>query len=382
MIPNGLNHEHIMLAVKEIDQMGVPQTREARKYFLQIDGKEYPVKYVISIGNKYLNGVEWPYIHFNAVEAKNYFKTRGYDVIDKSSSPGPSIDEEREWRLLRWEELGGTQMASGIMPQALRDLDIYGGQQGIWVDKKRTQSVTNDQFGVAVSVIHKGDRYPDDFDESGVIYHYPKTDRPRSRDLGEVEAVKNCNRYDLPIFVIRVSPENSQSREVYMGYVTYWDDESEVFIIEFGELEAVDADELRKELFQVKEEGSIREYVTKVRSRNAGFRIASLRRYGTKCAVCEINVVELLDAAHIVPKAKSGTDDERNGIVLCSLHHRAFDRGLFAINPESLEIVPAPKGPSLKQIGITKKSISHLQNFPHRKALETAWQKMIIENGN
>ena len=39
-----------------------------------------------------------------------------------------------------------------------------------------------------------------------------------------------------------------------------------------------------------------------------------------------------MEAAHIYPVEKNGTDDLRNGIALCKLHHWAFDGGLFSIS--------------------------------------------------
>ena len=58
-----------------------------------------------------------------------------------------------------------------------------------------------------------------------------------------------------------------------------------------------------------------------------------LRMYGYKCAICGLDVPELLDAAHIVPWAKDPSKrlDPNNGIALCVLHHRAYDRGLIKI---------------------------------------------------
>ena len=47
---------------------------------------------------------------------------------------------------------------------------------------------------------------------------------------------------------------------------------------------------------------------------------------------------ELLEAAHIVPVASDGSDSPANGLPLCPTHHSAFDRHLFAINPDTLEI--------------------------------------------
>ena len=42
----------------------------------------------------------------------------------------------------------------------------------------------------------------------------------------------------------------------------------------------------------------------------------------------------LLDAAHLRPYADKGSDDPRNGLVLCATHHRAFDKRLFGFIPQ------------------------------------------------
>lgn len=62
------------------------------------------------------------------------------------------------------------------------------------------------------------------------------------------------------------------------------------------------------------------------------FKFAVLRLYGPACAVCDLAVRELLQAAHLRRKAEGGSDDPRNGLVLCALHHLAYDRGLWAIS--------------------------------------------------
>lgn len=82
MIPKGLKRKHFLMAAKEIQRDGVPIPRESHRYDLVINGKKYPPKYVISIGNKYLNGDEWSSRKFNAVEAKDYFIRRGYKILD------------------------------------------------------------------------------------------------------------------------------------------------------------------------------------------------------------------------------------------------------------------------------------------------------------
>jgi len=286
-----------------------------------------------------------------------------------------SIQSELTRRQSLWQHiLDQGSVAYGVSPTKLRELEIYGGQQGIWIDKKRTGSLSHNGYGIAVSALYKGDNYPDDLDETGAIYHYPKTDRPSSRDIGEIEAVKNCQRYDMPIFVIRVSPENKKLRDVFFGFVTMWDDDAEVFIVEFGESPDIGKLQEQDAPFQVREKRRSSPYIARIQRRRVAFRIAVLRRYGLKCAVCDVSVVELLDAAHLVPKSEFGTDDPRNGVVLCALHHRAFDRGLFAIEPETLRIVQHPNGPTLERMGVVENSISHLPQLPHEDAIRAAWE--------
>jgi len=74
--------------------------------------------------------------------------------------------------------------------------------------------------------------------------------------------------------------------------------------------------------------------MTRVRLVQDFFRDAVLTSYQNKCAVCQINLPELLNASHIIPwsKNKKRRADPTNGISLCTLHDRAFDRGLITID--------------------------------------------------
>lgn len=73
------------------------------------------------------------------------------------------------------------------------------------------------------------------------------------------------------------------------------------------------------------------------------FRNAVLTAYASRCAITGLAVPELLEASHIVPWSVDPTRraDPRNGIVLNSLHHRAFDRGLIGFD-ESLQLMLSP----------------------------------------
>jgi predicted restriction endonuclease len=98
-----------------------------------------------------------------------------------------------------------------------------------------------------------------------------------------------------------------------------------------------------------------------------------MRRYGPECAVCGIALPEVLETAHVRPKEHDGSDDPRNGLVLCATHHRAFDAGLFAIEPDTLAVHSRPDGPSLQELRISRSSIAELPRKPHREALTWRW---------
>jgi hypothetical protein len=118
----------------------------------------------------------------------------------------------------------------------------------------------------------------------------------------------------------------------------------------------------------------------KIRPSQQRFKFQVFKRYGPRCVVCELTVPELLDAAHICPKLTEGSDDPRNGMVLCANHHRAFDAGLFAIDPSSLEIHCRPDGPDRHALGLNFTSINHLHKPPHIRALSwlwTEWKKTV-----
>ncbi len=81
-------------------------------------------------------------------------------------------------------------------------------------------------------------------------------------------------------------------------------------------------------------EGLDKQVVTKVRINQHLFRSIILAGYRFECAVCSLPVPALLVASHIVPWSadRSQRMNPRNGVCLCSLHDRAFDNGILAIN--------------------------------------------------
>ena len=118
--------------------------------------------------------------------------------------------------------------------------------------------------------------------------------------------------------------------------------------------------------------------LVKQRERDHKFRDKLFTTYDSKCAFCDLDIVVALEAAHVVPRHKNGTDDSRNGLILCAVHHRIFDANAVGIEPHDLTIVPIEQE-TLNRFRITRSSIKHLKAQPHVKALEQRWAQFKKE---
>lgn len=79
--------------------------------------------------------------------------------------------------------------------------------------------------------------------------------------------------------------------------------------------------------------------VTQRAGRSPSFRSDVLTAYEQRCAVCGFDVrlgtAQIgLDGAHIKWRQAGGPDIVQNGLALCVLHHKLFDRGVFMIDSE------------------------------------------------
>ena len=80
------------------------------------------------------------------------------------------------------------------------------------------------------------------------------------------------------------------------------------------------------------------------RTRTSNFRKNILRAYEYKCAVCGFDVKlgdtpVALDACHIKWQKAGGPDEAVNGLALCVMHHKLFDRGAFTLSRQRQVLV-------------------------------------------
>jgi putative restriction endonuclease len=113
-------------------------------------------------------------------------------------------------------------------------------------------------------------------------------------------------------------------------------------------------------VFMVPKEGEnlgIRRYIyvsIKQRLHQAEFREDVLEAYNTRCTLCNLQHVELLEAAHIIPDSEpEGKPIVPNGLSLCKIHHAAYDNNIIGISPDYFvkvreDVLEEIDGPMLK----------------------------------
>ena len=279
--------------------------------------------------------------------------------------------EEAKRRQGLWEQLTRRSNGKGLPPALLRELGIYGGGQGIWVNKALTINIDGAEDGVAVAVLHNGSSYDDDLTQEYLIYHYPSTARAGIRDLSETKALVACSRLSIPIFVITHNEANEGLRDLYLGWVVDHDEHGRQCLISLGEQPAaalLDAPTFSLFIKRRRVESS-----QKRAARSPLFAYEVGKRCGWRCAVCEVSQSALLDAAHICGVSHSGSDSPLNGFILCKNHHAAYDNGLFDIEPESGRIV-ITNGVANSSLLITKSELDE-RVMPHKDALKWRWEK-------
>ena len=273
------------------------------------------------------------------------------DVLQRTSR----VEEELAARLAAFEQLRSSANYPYLSAAEVRESGVYGGQQGVWVDKARTSALL--PSGVAVGLRHTGRHYADDLDETGVVYHYPKTRRPSARDRGEVDAIKAAEDLRLPVFVVA---EAGASRRVHMGWVVEHDDTAGIALVLFGDQELA---ELRPQpettdVFVRGAERRRRRSIATRLERDPTFAFHAMRKYEGRCALTGIRVPDMLEAAHVVPVASGGSDHDGNAILLNAALHRAFDALLWTIHPRTLQVHvrgqgPAPVDMRIEQLNLT-----------------------------
>lgn len=270
-----------------------------------------------------------------------------------------------------WEEVSKNKRHSN---EFVRDIKkIHRGERGIYRDLSKTRKLSFED-GICQSILDTGRKYDDILTDSYLTYYYPDTIH-KSRDVGEINSLKISQKYNIPIFVVLGSDEDTKTKEIRLGYVQSFNDAQKSFLISFIEDNKKIINPIENIIEEQKEETDVlfddtrqrKKALSSNRNNNQPkFNFDVFKYYQNQCAVCDINY--FLEAAHIIPVKNRGTDNKKNGIILCKNHHKAFDDIFFKINYHNynIEILKENKD-SLK---ILRDNINHLTKKPGSIFLE------------
>ena len=154
----------------------------------------------------------------------------------------------------------------------------------------------------------------------------------------------NCMRDSIPIGVLHQFSKGPNRYRVFgLGLVT--DFEGGYFVLEgpvtlAGDFRIQDENPPGIDFLKLLEDARNKTLAEVYRRRGQGrFREALLQAYDRKCAVTGCDIVELLEAAHILPHRGTASDFVQNGILLRADIHTLFDLGLLRIKVEDYSVV-------------------------------------------
>ena len=115
------------------------------------------------------------------------------------------------------------------------------------------------------------------------------------------------------------------------------------------------------------------------------FRASLMGIYKQSCAVCGLSLDATLEAAHIIPYSEATNHqrlDPQNGILLCAVHHKLFDKGLMTLDQDYTIHCKHSSSTSdydhlmLNKFHLQKLNLPENQNqFPNKSYLETHREK-------
>ena len=85
-IPDNITREHILKAIQQINETGIPNHYQSSTYDLIFDGLRYPPKLVFSYANYFANGVKLSHKEFHGgadTECFSILKSNGFEIVSK-----------------------------------------------------------------------------------------------------------------------------------------------------------------------------------------------------------------------------------------------------------------------------------------------------------
>jgi putative restriction endonuclease len=195
---------------------------------------------------------------------------------------------------------------------------IVDASKGIWNPQ---------DLAATLSVVSSPEGPYDDREVRGGLFRYSY----RAGSIGgDNTKLRRAYELELPIILLRkIAP--GVFVPIFPVYVIADDTKAREFVFAIDESLRF----LSNPLDPSADERRYAEQVVRRRLHQPEFRARVVRAYDARCAICSLEIGELLDAAHIVPDTHElGQPLVQNGLSLCKIHHAAFDRDLLGITSE------------------------------------------------
>lgn len=211
---------------------------------------------------------------------------------------------------------------------------LIASQKGIW--NPSWQEAT-------LSVVSAADGPYADEEVAPGVWRY---DYQARSDQGDNTKLRRAYELGLPIILLR-RVDKGVYVPLYPVYVTGDNRSEKYFVLTVAEARLPGATQ----------DPDARRYVERLvseRVHQREFRGRVLLAYRDRCAVCQLQHPEMLDAAHILPdRHERGLPVVPNGLSLCKIHHRAYDLDFLGIDADyrvhiNREPLQERDGPMLK----------------------------------
>ncbi|MGP0223582.1 HNH endonuclease [Paenarthrobacter sp. NCHU4564] len=306
--------------------------------------------------------------------AHGAFKIPEIDVDDVVATRSGSWDSRVRREAQAWLAVRTNDGADAIHYLDLEDfrvgdtrLPLKSRQRGIWKPKFLDAALS-----ITTTFRRAGQErpYEDEVGSDGLLRYKWQGDEA---DAADNRALRSAMENGLPlIWFFGVAPGLYQP--VFPVYLLAEERGEQQFIVDIDPSSAAfggtDGVEDSRNLEIVKRYGT---RIARTRLHQRLFRSTVINAYDTRCTVCNLRHIQLLDAAHIIPDAHvDGAPVVANGMAMCKIHHAAFDTGIMGIRPDLIieirnDVLEEVDGPMLKH-GLQERHQQPLLSLPRRKA--------------
>ncbi|NQU33123.1 MAG: EVE domain-containing protein [Bacteroidetes bacterium] len=221
MILENITKEHIEKAIQEIEDKGVRKGRHSSTYDLIYEGKKYPPKLVISIANKYANGIELEGNNFQGGQGTAAFELlekEGFEIIQKNDPIKPLIEKYKK-------RIAKTQLQDEIYKWEL--VNHYNGRPNTeaidFYQEIKDIKFNNLVYAMGIAVIHLLAKEKPEELRQLFIHLFDET-----KDLGE--RVKSFNQDTLKIYrELGETLQHHQDERSIASYLTFYNSEKYTF---------------------------------------------------------------------------------------------------------------------------------------------------------